>query len=160
MPPGAPIKRSKRRSAAGHVVMMTLATGLVATMALPAYAFAPSDAEGNFAATDATELTKAGAQKVAVDDTAATVTVAQDAFSATPQSEIELIETFGRTRVIGMTINHENMTEAEVDAAAILASAELGMPVADALWSPAEDLVAMVTDAFPSLVSPSPAVFA
>ena len=92
MPPGAPVKRSKRRSAAGHVVMMTLATGLVATMALPAYAFAPADAEGNFAATDATELTKAGAQKVAVDETAATVTVAQDAFSATPQSEIDAAE--------------------------------------------------------------------
>jgi len=88
LPPGAPVRRSKRRSATGHVVMMTLATGLVATMALPAYAFAP-DAEGTFAATDATELTKAGAQEVAVDETAATVTVAQDAFSATPQAEID-----------------------------------------------------------------------
>jgi len=78
----------------------------------------------------------------------------------TPQSEIALIEAFGRTRVIGMTINHENMTQAEVDAAAILASAELGLPVADALWSPAEDLVAMVTDAFPALLSRTPVVFA
>ena len=78
----------------------------------------------------------------------------------TPQSEIALIEAFGRTRVIGMTINHENMTPAEVDAAAILASAELGLPVADALWSPAEDLVAMVTDAFPALLSRTPVVFA
>ncbi len=69
--------------------MMTLATGLVATMALPAYAFAPADAEGNFSATGATVLTKAGAQNVAVDEEAATVTVAQDAFSATPQAEID-----------------------------------------------------------------------
>ncbi|WP_146073365.1 C40 family peptidase [Cryobacterium sp. N22] len=73
----------------GPVVMMTLATGLVATMALPAYAFAPADAEGTFVATDATELTKAGAQAVAVDETAATVSVAQDAFAATPQAEID-----------------------------------------------------------------------
>jgi len=89
MRPGTPVTRSKLRSTVGPVVMMTLATGLVATMALPAYAFAPTDAEGNFSATDATELTKAGAQAVAVDETAASVSVAQDAFAATPQSEID-----------------------------------------------------------------------
>ena len=89
MRPGAPVKRSRRKSATGHAVMMTLATGLVATMALPAYAFAPDDSEGTFAATAATELTKAGAQKVAVDDSAATVSVAQDAFAATPQAELD-----------------------------------------------------------------------
>jgi cell wall-associated NlpC family hydrolase len=89
MRPGTPVKKSRRRSAVGHVVMMTLATGLVATMALPAYAFSPTDADGDFAATDATELTKAGAQEVAVDEAAATVSVAQDAFAATPQSEID-----------------------------------------------------------------------
>ena len=89
MRPGTPVKRSKRRSAAGSVVMMTLATGLVATLALPAYAFAPSDNAETFAATDATALTKSGEQAVAVDDTAATVTVAQDAFASTPQAEID-----------------------------------------------------------------------
>lgn len=92
MRPGMPVKKTRRRSAAGHVVMMTLATGLVATMALPAYAFSPAEADGDFAATDATELTKAGAQEVAVDEAAATVSVAQDAFAATPQSEIDAAE--------------------------------------------------------------------
>ena len=92
MRPGSPGTRSTRRSAVGPVVMMTLATGLVATMALPAYAFAPVDAEGSFAATDATELTQAGAQVVAVDETAASVAVAQDAFAATPQSELDAAE--------------------------------------------------------------------
>ncbi|WEO76588.1 C40 family peptidase [Cryobacterium sp. SO2] len=87
--PGAPVKRPARRSPAGSIVMMTLAAGLVATMALPAYAFAPTDGEGSFAATDTTELTKAGEQAVAVDDTAATVTVAADGFSATSQAEID-----------------------------------------------------------------------
>ncbi|MET0956286.1 MAG: C40 family peptidase [Cryobacterium sp.] len=92
MRPGTPVKRSKRQSAAGSVVMMTLATGLVATLALPAYAFAPSDNAETFAATDETALTKSGEQAVAVDDTAATVTVAQDAFAATPQAEIDAAE--------------------------------------------------------------------
>ena len=92
MPPGTPPKRPARRSPVGSMVMMTLAAGLVATMALPAYAFAPSDGEEGFAATEATQLTKAGAQNVAVDNTAATVTVAEDGFSSTPQAEIDAAE--------------------------------------------------------------------
>ena len=35
----------------------------------------------------------------------------------TPRREINLIETFADTKVIGLTINHENMTDAEVTAA-------------------------------------------
>jgi cell wall-associated NlpC family hydrolase len=91
-PPGTPAKRAAGRGSVGKIVMVTLATGLVATMALPAYAFAPTDGEGSFAATDATELTKAGAQNVAVDDTAATVTVAEDGFTSTSQAEIDAAE--------------------------------------------------------------------
>ena len=37
----------------------------------------------------------------------------------TPASEINLIETFSETKVIGVTINHENMSEAEVSAAIV-----------------------------------------
>jgi cell wall-associated NlpC family hydrolase len=90
--PGTPIKRPARRSSIGSVVMMSLAAGLVATMALPAYAFSPTEGEETFAATDATQLTKAGAQKVAVDNAAATVTVAEDGFASTPQAEIDAAE--------------------------------------------------------------------
>lgn len=86
---GETAKRSTRRGAVGSVVMMTLATGLIATMALPAYAFAPADADGEFAVTDAAALATAGEQNVAVGATAATVSVAQDAFTATPQSELD-----------------------------------------------------------------------
>lgn len=92
LPAGTPLKRPARRGSVGSVVMMTLATGLVATMALPAYAFAPSEGEIAFAATDATERTQAGAQNVAVDDTAATVAVAEDGFASTPQAEIDAAE--------------------------------------------------------------------
>lgn len=69
-------------------------------------------------------------------------------------TEVALIEAFGKTQVIGLTINHENMTSAEVDAAAVLYEAELGIPVTDALWRDPSELVAMVTDAFPSLMAP------
>ena len=35
----------------------------------------------------------------------------------TPASEINLIETFADTKVVGLTINHENMSDSEVSAA-------------------------------------------
>ncbi|WP_061963327.1 DUF1611 domain-containing protein [Demequina aurantiaca] len=70
----------------------------------------------------------------------------------TPASEIALIELFGKTRVIGLTINHEHMTDAEVTAAAAGYEVELGIPATDALWGSPEALVAMVTDAFPALL--------
>jgi uncharacterized NAD-dependent epimerase/dehydratase family protein len=70
----------------------------------------------------------------------------------TPASEITLIETFAATRVIGLTINHENMTDAEVTAAITLYEAELGIPATDALTRPEGRLVEMVLEAFPELV--------
>ncbi len=69
----------------------------------------------------------------------------------TPATEIRLIETFADTKVIGLTLNHENMTDAEVTAAITLYEAELGIPATDALTRPTEDLVAMVLAAFPAL---------
>ena len=69
-------------------------------------------------------------------------------------AEVALIEAFGKTRVIGLTINHERMTSAEVDAATILYEAELGIPATDALWCHPSELVEMVTGAFPTLLAP------
>jgi uncharacterized NAD-dependent epimerase/dehydratase family protein len=69
----------------------------------------------------------------------------------TPASEINLIETFATTKVIGLTLNHENMTDAEVSSAITLYECELGIPVTDALTRPTERLVAMVLDAFPQI---------
>ena len=76
------------------------------------------------------------------------------------EREIALIEMFGRTRVVGMTINHEDMTPVEVDAAMAVYEAELGVPVTDALWREPEELVAMVVRAFPGLVRDQIAVTA
>jgi len=68
-----------------------------------------------------------------------------------PATEIALIETFSDTTVIGLTINHENMAEAEVTAAIALYERELGIPVTDALTRSPDLLVEMVLRAFPEL---------
>ena len=68
-----------------------------------------------------------------------------------PGREIKLIETFADTKVIGLTINHEGMTDAEVTAAIVLYEIELGIPVTDALARPSDALVEMVLLAFPAL---------
>lgn len=69
----------------------------------------------------------------------------------TPASEIRLIEAFAPTRVIGLTINHEGMNDAQLTAAIALYEAELAIPVTDAISRPASSLVAMVVRAFPEL---------
>lgn len=69
----------------------------------------------------------------------------------TPASEINLIETFADTKVIGLTINHEHMNDAEVSAAVIQYEQDLGIPVTDALTRSPERLVDMVLAAFPQL---------
>ena len=69
----------------------------------------------------------------------------------TPTSEIRLIETFANTKVVGLTINHENMTDAEVSAAITLYELELGIPATDALTRPTGRLLDMVFAAFPGL---------
>lgn len=69
----------------------------------------------------------------------------------TAASEIALIETFADTKVIGLTLNHQNMTDAEVTAAITLYECELGMPVTDALTRPDSRLADMVLTAFPEI---------
>jgi uncharacterized NAD-dependent epimerase/dehydratase family protein len=69
----------------------------------------------------------------------------------TPASEINLIETFSDTKIIGLTINHEQMSDLEVSAAIIRYEQELGIPVTDALTRSPERLVDMVLAAFPDL---------
>jgi uncharacterized NAD-dependent epimerase/dehydratase family protein len=75
----------------------------------------------------------------------------------TPASEINLIETFAKTRVIGVTINHEHMSDSEVSAAILHYEAELGVPTTDALTRSPERLVEMVLGAFPKLTELLPA---
>ena len=69
----------------------------------------------------------------------------------TPASEIKLIETFADTRVIGLTLNHENMSATEVSDAIVQYEQELGIPVTDALTRSSERLIEMILTAFPQL---------
>lgn len=73
-----------------------------------------------------------------------------------PLSEIHLIETFADTRVIGLTINHENMTEADVTDTISQYEQDLCIPVTDALTRSPECLVKMVVAAFPNLKAKMP----
>ena len=68
-----------------------------------------------------------------------------------PAAEINLIQTFSDTKVIGLTLNHENMTDAEVSTAITTYERELGIPSTDALTHSPERLVEMVLMAFPEL---------
>jgi len=74
------------------------------------------------------------------------------------ESEIQLIESFAETRVIGLTINHEKMNDTEVSAAISRYEKELGIPVTDALTRSTDQLVQMVISAFPTLRKILPAV--
>jgi len=71
----------------------------------------------------------------------------------TAASEITLIEAFADTKVIGVTINHEEMTPEEIDAAIADHRLRLGLPVTDPLTRPASELVDMVLLAFPELAA-------
>lgn len=75
-------------------------------------------------------------------------------------SEVALIEAFADTRVIGVTVNHENLTEAQIADAIDEIELDLGVPATDPLTRPLNDLVEMVLQAFPELskaLTPSPA---
>ncbi|MDB2645144.1 DUF1611 domain-containing protein [Luminiphilus sp.] len=73
-----------------------------------------------------------------------------------PAAEINLIETFAKTKVIGVTINHENMSDAEVSLAIVRYESELGIPTTDALSRSPEHLMNMVLNAFPKLTEKLP----
>ena len=69
----------------------------------------------------------------------------------TAATEVTLIEAFADTRVIGITINHELMTDAEISEAIDAHEIELGIPATDPLTRPLDLLANMVLDAFPTL---------
>ncbi|MEZ8911298.1 DUF1611 domain-containing protein, partial [Vibrio cyclitrophicus] len=66
-------------------------------------------------------------------------------------SEINLIETFSNTDVIGLTLNHEDMSLDETHCVIDSYTTEFGIPVTDALSQPVEHLLHIVTSAFPMI---------
>ncbi len=75
-----------------------------------------------------------------------------------PLKEINLIQTFSDTKVIGLTINHEDMKNNEIDEAIVFYKKQLGLPTTDALTRSPDELVEMVLDAFPELEEKAKAV--
>lgn len=73
-------------------------------------------------------------------------------------SEINLIETFTKTKVIGLTINHENMSDLEISESISLFEDILNIPATDALARSTNNLINMVLLAFPSLKRNAPVV--
>nr|WP_205857691.1 DUF1611 domain-containing protein [Phytoactinopolyspora endophytica] len=69
----------------------------------------------------------------------------------TAASEVALIEAFADTKVIGITINHEFMSDEEIDDAIDEHELEIGVPATDPLTRPLDRLVDMVFLAFPEL---------
>ncbi len=74
----------------------------------------------------------------------------------TPASEIALIEAFSDTKVIGITLNHEGMSEAEITSTIATQSQILALPITDALSRPSAHLLAMVVAAYPGLQQGTP----
>ncbi|GAA6209134.1 DUF1611 domain-containing protein [Cognatishimia sp. WU-CL00825] len=69
----------------------------------------------------------------------------------TPASEIALIEAFADTKVIGVTLNHESMSETEITNTIAHLTKKLSLPVTDVLSRPAAHLLDMVVGAYPGL---------
>ncbi|WP_350352250.1 DUF1611 domain-containing protein [Microbacterium sp. A8/3-1] len=69
----------------------------------------------------------------------------------TVESEVALIEAFADTKVIGITVNHENLSEPQLSASIDEIELSLGLPATDPLTRPLTELVEMVLQAFPSL---------
>jgi uncharacterized NAD-dependent epimerase/dehydratase family protein len=69
----------------------------------------------------------------------------------TIQSEIELIETFSKSKVIAVTINHENMSDQEVHDTVTEYEKQLKLPTSDVLKDGCDKLISSIYDTFPLL---------
>ena len=69
----------------------------------------------------------------------------------TVKSEIELIENFAKSKVIAVTINHENMSDKELESTISEYEEELKLPTTDALKFGCDKLMASIFEAYPAL---------
>jgi len=69
----------------------------------------------------------------------------------TVKSEIDLIENFSKSKVIAVTINHENMSSAEINDYIAIYEDDLKIPATDVLEHGCDKLVATIYETFPSL---------
>ncbi|MFA1822956.1 DUF1611 domain-containing protein [Virgibacillus oceani] len=69
----------------------------------------------------------------------------------TLKSEIELIEAFSKSKVIATTINHENMSNKEIEEEVAVNETQLNLPAADVLTHGCDKLVASIFKSYPEL---------
>ncbi|KQQ94177.1 hypothetical protein ASF62_08535 [Leifsonia sp. Leaf325] len=90
-PPRGPASTSKparrRKNPLGAIVALVVVPGLFLTVALPAYAFAPTSGS-EYSESGTHELAVASAQEVDVSSSAAKITVARDGYTAVSGEEI------------------------------------------------------------------------
>jgi uncharacterized NAD-dependent epimerase/dehydratase family protein len=67
------------------------------------------------------------------------------------EDEIELIEMFSKSQVIAITINHENMSDEEVDAAVVQYEQQFKLPATDVLKHGCDKLIASLVKRYPQL---------
>jgi uncharacterized NAD-dependent epimerase/dehydratase family protein len=67
------------------------------------------------------------------------------------ESEIELIEKFSRSKVIAITINHEDMTDAELEKMIVEYESKYELPATDVLKFGCEKLIDTIFQVFPEL---------
>ncbi|WP_232333683.1 C40 family peptidase [Agromyces laixinhei] len=84
-----PSTRRLRRGPLANVLVMSVAAGIIGTLAIPAYAFAPGSGGPQFAQTDVTKLTKAEAQSVEVTDDVIAAPVTKDGYDTVTGAEIQ-----------------------------------------------------------------------
>ncbi|KIL45114.1 DUF1611 domain-containing protein [Jeotgalibacillus soli] len=67
------------------------------------------------------------------------------------KSEIELVENFSSSKVIAITINHENMSDKEIEAVVIEYEDQFQLPTTDVLKHGCDKLISSIFEAFPKL---------
>jgi uncharacterized NAD-dependent epimerase/dehydratase family protein len=75
----------------------------------------------------------------------------------TLESEIELLEVFSKVKVIALTINHEDMTDTELEETIENYELQFRLPTTDALKYGCEKLVKRIIEVFPELKAKLPA---
>ncbi|BDZ55722.1 hypothetical protein GCM10025870_27950 [Agromyces marinus] len=105
--------RRLRRGGAKNVMVMSVAAGIVGTLAIPAYAFAPGTDGIQYGATAETQLTRAAAQDVVVADEVIAAPISEDSYAAVTAEEIRAAE------------EAERAAEAAAEAARQAAAAEM-----------------------------------
>jgi cell wall-associated NlpC family hydrolase len=87
-----PSTRRFRRGGLANIMVMTVAAGIVGTLAIPAYAIAPGSIGPQFGETDATKLSKAQAQTVEVTDDVIAAPVTEDGYKTVTGESIRAAE--------------------------------------------------------------------